>query len=321
MAAAKDKSSRDKLAIYRRKRDFTVTGEPSGVARRGKQAARKGEAGKTGQASASGGLYRGLYVVQLHYATRLHYDFRLELDGVLKSWAVTRGPSLDPADRRLAVEVEDHPLDYGSFEGIIPEGQYGGGTVIVWDRGTWQPDGDPHAGLRKGKLDFHLQGERLKGAFHLVRFAGKEARRPGAKVTRRNWLLIKGDDAYARPGDGDAAMREATSVVSGRNLEEVAGNARAVWQSGRAQPLRGKGAGKVVTKKSAAKKTAAKKTAGTKAVTKTARKAVGKTTASKKVTVKTATKTTRKTVGKAPTSKKAVAKTVRKAAGKKAARG
>ena len=118
-----------------------------------------------------------LFVVQKHAARRLHYDFRLELDGVLKSWAVAKGPSLVPGEKRLAVHVEDHPLDYGGFEGTIPEGQYGAGAVIVWDRGAWTSQGDPHEGLAKGHLDFTLDGEKLKGAWHLVRMA----RKPGEK--------------------------------------------------------------------------------------------------------------------------------------------
>src|SRR6202163_1795352 len=127
-----------KLAKYRAKRDFKKTAEPSG-----KQQVAKAEHRR--------------YVIQKHDATRLHYDFRLELDGVFKSWAVTRGPSRDPADKRLAVEVEYHPLDYGDFEGTIPEGQYGGGTVMLWDRGYWEPQGDPHEGLKKGDLKFVLE--------------------------------------------------------------------------------------------------------------------------------------------------------------------
>src|SRR5437868_1891804 len=135
------------LKRYREKRDFTATPEPSGT-----------------RAAASGVCY----LIQKHAARRLHYDFRLELDGVLKSWAVTKGPSLDPADRRLAVHVEDHPLAYGSFEGTIPAGQYGAGTVMVWDRGTWEPIGDPHKGYREGKFKFLLHGQHLKGGWTLV---------------------------------------------------------------------------------------------------------------------------------------------------------
>jgi bifunctional non-homologous end joining protein LigD len=129
------------LAEYRRKRDFKQTAEP-----RGKRAASRGR----------------LYVIQKHDASHLHYDFRLELDGVLKSWAVPKGPSLDPAQKRLAVHVEDHPVEYGSFEGTIPEGQYGGGTVLLWDKGYWEPIGDPDEGYRQGKLKFRLHGKKLK---------------------------------------------------------------------------------------------------------------------------------------------------------------
>lgn len=139
------------LEAYRQKRDFSKTPEPKGSAR------------KTASASS--------FVVQKHDARRLHYDFRLEMDGVLKSWAVTRGPSLVPSEKRLAVHVEDHPLDYGGFEGTIPKGEYGGGAVIVWDRGTWTPLGDAKKGLAKGHLEFELDGEKLSGRWHLVRMA------------------------------------------------------------------------------------------------------------------------------------------------------
>ncbi len=141
---------RDSLSTYRAKRDFSRTHEPQGKVATGKAA--------TPQSS------HLRFVIQRHDATRLHYDFRLELDGVFKSWAITRGPSLDPHDKRLAVEVEDHPLDYGDFEGTIPKDQYGGGTVQLWDRGYWLPEGDPHAGLKKGDLKFRLVGERLAEA-------------------------------------------------------------------------------------------------------------------------------------------------------------
>lgn len=216
-----------KLARYQSMRDFSQTAEPSGE-----------EPIKPSN--------RPRFVIQKHAASRLHYDFRLELDGVFKSWAVTKGPSLDPADRRLAVEVEDHPLDYGDFEGTIPKGQYGGGTVMLWDRGYWEPEGDPHAMLKKGDFKFTMDGERLKGSFVLVRMK----RRPGEK--KDNWLLIKHRDGQELDGHGDKLVQEAvTSVASGRSMEEIeagkgkgpkpfmtGGRARAsaksVWQSNRA---------------------------------------------------------------------------------------
>lgn len=183
------------LDVYRRKRDFSVTSEPSGV-----------EAGTTGNA----------YLIQKHAARRLHYDLRLEMDGVLKSWAVTRGPSLNPGEKRLAVHVEDHPLDYGNFEGTIPKGQYGGGTVMLWDRGGWTPIGDPHAGYKKGHLEFELHGEKLAGHWHLVRMA----KRRGEKAD--NWLLIKGEDDAARPvGAPDILEERPDSVKTGRSLDEI----------------------------------------------------------------------------------------------------
>src|SRR5471032_2093829 len=169
-----------KLATYRKKRDFSKTAEP------------------TGRARIAASLNRR-FVIQKHDATHLHYDFRLEFDGVFKSWAVTRGPSLDPAEKRLAVEVEDHPLDYGDFEGTIPKGQYGGGTVLLWDRGFWMPDGDPGKMLAKGDLKFTLDGEKLKGGWVLVRM-----RNDKYKSKRNNWLLIKHRDDYAKDGDGEA---------------------------------------------------------------------------------------------------------------------
>lgn len=189
-----------KLSRYRAKRDFSKTAEPEG-------------AEKTKPSN------RLRFVVQKHAASRLHYDFRLELDGVFKSWAVTRGPSLDPHDRRLAVEVEDHPLDYGDFEGTIPKGQYGGGTVMLWDRGYWAPEPgtDAHEGLKKGDLKIVLEGERLKGGFVLVRMK----RREGEKTD--SWLLIKHHDGYAVEGDGERlTAEETTSVASGRSMEEIA---------------------------------------------------------------------------------------------------
>ncbi|MBA1156514.1 non-homologous end-joining DNA ligase [Microvirga mediterraneensis] len=185
-----------KLAAYRAKRDFAKTSEPAG-----KTSRRRGAS----------------FVVQKHDASRLHYDFRLELDGVLKSWAVAKGPSLVKGEKRLAVHVEDHPLDYGDFEGTIPEGQYGGGTVLLWDRGTWEPEGDPREGYEKGRLTFRLDGEKLHGTWHLVRMA----KRPREK--QESWLLIKAEDGYARSeGDPDILDEAPLSVKTGRSLEEIA---------------------------------------------------------------------------------------------------
>jgi bifunctional non-homologous end joining protein LigD len=219
-----------KLAPYRAKRDFAKTREPSGR-----------------QKVAPSNRLR--FVVQKHAATRLHYDFRLELAGVFKSWAVTRGPSLDPQDKRLAVEVEDHPLDYGDFEGTIPKGQYGGGTVMLWDRGYWIPEGgsSPEAALASGDLKFALEGRKLRGSWVLVRMKGD---RFGGK--RTNWLLIKHRDQFARPGEGESILAEDRSVASGRSLEAIAAGkgpapkpfmlsgrkaakADAVWHSDRAE--------------------------------------------------------------------------------------
>ncbi|KQV28396.1 DNA ligase [Rhizobium sp. Root1203] len=196
------------LETYQAKRDFKVTPEPQGRSR--------GTTARGGNALS--------FVIQKHDATRLHYDFRLELDGVLKSWAVTRGPSLNPDDKRLAVHVEDHPLAYGDFEGIIPKGQYGGGTVIVWDRGTWTPHGDAHKGYKKGHMEFELDGDKLKGRWHLVRIHGK----PGDK--HENWLLIKAQDEEARQ-KGDILRQRPESAKTGRKIEEVAKNPDATWQS------------------------------------------------------------------------------------------
>ena len=193
-----------RLATYRAKRDFTRTAEPAG-----------------------GRVARGKalrFVIQKHDATRLHYDLRLELGGVFKSWAVTRGPSLDPADKRLAVEVEDHPLDYGDFEGTIPKGEYGGGTVLLWDRGLWRPEGDedPQAALAAGELKFTLEGEKLHGSWVLVRMKRDRAKGEGTRGKWVNWLLIKHKDAFARPGDGEAALAQDRSVASGRGLADIA---------------------------------------------------------------------------------------------------
>jgi bifunctional non-homologous end joining protein LigD len=184
------------LESYRGKRDFDRTDEPAGSDRRG-----RGDA----------------FVVQKHAARSLHYDLRLEIGDALASWAVTRGPSLVPGEKRLAVQVEDHPLDYADFEGAIAEGEYGGGEVIVWDRGRWQPEGDPVRGLKEGQLDFTLEGEKLKGRWHLVRMAGRKGE------TRENWLLIKGKDAAARgEADPDILEERPESVISGRTVEDIA---------------------------------------------------------------------------------------------------
>ena len=211
------------LTLYRKKRNFDATPEP------------RGDAVASGQNS---------FVVQKHDARRLHYDFRLEMDGVLKSWAVAKGPSLDPAVKRLAVAVEDHPLEYGDFEGTIPKGEYGGGTVIVWDRGTWRPDGDPQKGFAKGHLEFELFGEKLHGRWHLVRMATKP------KEKHENWLLIKGDDGAARPEkDGDILVEQPDSAKTGRDLAAIATEAPG-WSSksgklpGPADPSKVKGAKK-----------------------------------------------------------------------------
>ena len=188
------------LTVYRAKRNFAKTQEPSG---------------RTPVAPAP----RLRFVVQKHAARRLHYDFRLEWDGVFKSWAVTRGPSIDPADKRLAVEVEDHPLDYGDFEGTIPKGEYGGGAVQLWDRGYWYPEGgkSPQEAYASGDLKFTLEGTRLHGSWVLVRMRSD---RDGGK--RTNWLLIKHRDAAAQAGDADALLREDRSVASGRTLQQIA---------------------------------------------------------------------------------------------------
>jgi bifunctional non-homologous end joining protein LigD len=188
------------LTVYRTKRDFSKTAEPTGQHRVAPSP-------------------RLRFVVQKHAARQLHYDLRLEWDGVFKSWAVTRGPSLDPADKRLAVEVEDHPLDYGDFEGTIPKGEYGGGTVQLWDRGFWSPEGgkSPEDAFKGGDLKFTLDGSRLHGSWVLVRMRGD---RYGGK--RTNWLLIKHRDASAKPGDNDSLLIEDRSVASGRTLKQIA---------------------------------------------------------------------------------------------------
>ncbi len=203
------------LTTYHRKRNFRKTAEPKGTVHR----TRSGRS----------------FVIQKHDASRLHYDFRLELDGVLLSWAVPKGPSLDPADKRLAVHVEDHPVEYGKFEGTIPEGEYGGGTVMLWDRGTWEPvDKDPAAAVRKGKLTFRLDGERLRGEWTLTRMHG------GGGVgdeEGKNWLLIKRSDEHVRKGRA-ITDEETVSVDTGRTMQEIASANGKVWKSGRAQTVK-----------------------------------------------------------------------------------
>jgi bifunctional non-homologous end joining protein LigD len=224
------------LSTYRKKRDFEKTAEPSGDAPVKPSKQRR-------------------FVIQKHDATRLHYDLRLEFDGVFKSWAVTKGPSLDPRDKRLAVEVEDHPLDYGDFEGTIPKGQYGGGAVQLWDRGYWESD-DPEQGFKKGDLKFTLHGEKLHGSWVLVRI---RSNRDGGK--RINWLLIKHRDEYAREGKANNILDEDRSVASGRTMDLIAagkgkapkpfmtasssrGTADAVWHSNRGDAAEARDNGK-----------------------------------------------------------------------------
>jgi bifunctional non-homologous end joining protein LigD len=200
-------SARGDLSLYRQKRDFSKTPEPAGAI--------TPKAGK--------GLR---FVIQKHAARRLHYDLRLELGGVFKSWAVTRGPSLDPKEKRLAVQVEDHPIDYGDFEGIIPQGEYGGGTVMIWDRGIWHPDGDAAKAYAKGDLAFELDGEKLKGRWHLIRMKP----RPGEK--KEQWLLFKSEDQFAHAApEGDVLEAAPDSVATHRSIEEIAEDRAAVWSS------------------------------------------------------------------------------------------
>lgn len=197
------------LRDYTRKRDFTKTSEPLG--RRGRTA----------------GKSEGLFVIQKHAARRLHYDFRLELGGTLKSWAVPKGPSLNPADKRLAVHVEDHPLEYAGFEGVIPPKQYGAGAVMVWDQGRWKAEGDALAAYRKGRLKFNLDGTKLHGGWSLVRMA------QGRDADGKNWLLIKERDGEARTNGNDVTTVQTRSVKSGMDLEDIAEAKADVWHSNR----------------------------------------------------------------------------------------
>lgn len=185
------------LDRYREKRSFASSPEPQG----------KVEASQEGN----------LYVIQKHAASQLHYDLRLELDGVLKSWALPKGPSLNPAQKRLAVHMEDHPVEYGSFEGIIPEGEYGGGTVMLWDRGWWEPLGDPHEGYARGDLKFRLHGEKLRGSWVLARMKGKTGEKEG-----KNWLLIKKRDDAAVSGPEPGPVETMNlSVSTGRTMRQI----------------------------------------------------------------------------------------------------
>ncbi len=194
------------LDEYHRKRDFSRTPEPRGDEKPGEGWS---------------------FCIQKHAATRLHYDFRLELDGVLLSWAVPKGPSHDPAEKRLAMHVEDHPIEYGGFEGIIPRGEYGGGTVVLWDRGAWQPLGDPRKELKAGRLKFTLRGEKLRGAWMLVKIRGRDPRESGEP-----WLLFKERDEFARPlAEYDVTVARPESVATGRTLEEIAADRDRVWHS------------------------------------------------------------------------------------------
>jgi len=246
------------LEEYKRKRNFKQTPEPPGKVEKGKQRR---------------------FVVQKHRATRLHYDFRLEMQGVLKSWAVPKGPSLDPADKRLAMQVEDHPVSYFDFEGIIPAGNYGGGTVMVWDMGTWEPLGDANEMLKKGDLKFRLDGKKLKGEFALVHI---KSRRPDSKGTE--WLLIKHRDAYVQEGyDID---QYDYSVLTKRSIKQIAGDAgSAEWTSSRKATAHGSAkndwlAGSIA--KADAKRAKAEKKTAT----------ASRTSAAKKTSVKTAAQKT-----------------------------
>ncbi len=238
------------LTEYKKKRNFRSTPEPAGKVKK-----TKGHS----------------FVIQKHAATRLHYDFRLEMEGVLRSWAVPKGPSLDPGEKRLAVHVEDHPIDYGDFEGIIPKGQYGGGTVLLWDRGTWTPEGDAVADYKKGNLKFRLDGEKLHGRWVLVRMGGRNQ-----EEGHENWLLIKEKDETAVPGSGEAVVEEyPNSVATGLSLDEIAADPERVWQSNRSEKTASfkdkvsAVAAKAVGKKAPAKKAAAKKPVAKKAAAKT----------------------------------------------------
>ncbi len=192
------------LKLYRQKRNFKKTSEPAGKVKKSSSKKR-------------------LYIIQKHAASHLHYDFRLELDGVLKSWAVPKGPCLDPSVKRLAMHVEDHPLEYGNFEGIIPKGQYGGGTVMLWDKGEWvSEDADPLAAYKKGSMTFKLEGKKLKGLWKLIRI----------RSDPKSWLLFKINDKYAKPlAKFDVTLKKTKSVKSNRTMDQIAEGSHKVWNS------------------------------------------------------------------------------------------
>ena len=215
------RGARSQLAEYRRKRDFTLTGEPSGE-----------------KASPPAPPGRLRFVIQKHAASRLHFDLRLELDGVMKSWAVPKGPSLDPSVKRLAMQVEDHPIEYNTFEGTIPKGEYGGGTVMLWDSGTYSsdaatsPDDEEDAirdGLKRGDLKITFHGQRLHGSFALIRM---KFARDSSSSSKPQWLLIKHRDEFAT--EDDVVADNMTSVDSGRTMEKIASGKSRVWNSNRA---------------------------------------------------------------------------------------
>ncbi|HIA51113.1 MAG TPA: hypothetical protein EYN91_03360 [Candidatus Melainabacteria bacterium] len=249
------------LEEYKRKRDFKITSEPSGE----KRSTRKGA--KTTSAKKKTGKKQALtFVIQKHDASRLHYDFRLEIDGVMVSWAVPKGPSLNSADRRFAAMTEDHPMEYSDFEGVIPEHQYGAGEVIIWDRGTYSPDEDGvyswddkdeanarmRKGLSKGKLTFYLKGEKLEGSWTLVRFGGSK------KGKEKDWLLIKHHDEF-EDTERDITEEDA-SVVSGQTIVDLQENgAKKIWTRSGAKKANPKTTGK--SSKAPAKKTKGRKSA------------------------------------------------------------
>jgi bifunctional non-homologous end joining protein LigD len=217
---ASSPSAREQLTEYRAKRDFKRTAEPEGG----------GDSGKAGDEKQLD------FVIQKHAASHLHYDLRLEVDGVMKSWAVPKGPSADPSVKRLAMQVEDHPVEYNTFEGTIPKGEYGGGTVMLWDRGTYEPEkggGEDgvREGLKKGDLKIVFHGKRMKGSWVLVRTRGYG----GGSGQKPSWLLIKHRDKYVEPGD-TLTEKHMTSVVTDRTMEEIGGTPKPrVWHSNRSR--------------------------------------------------------------------------------------